>query len=186
VSAPLVTDPERHEIHDRRAKGESIRQIAKGTGWGRTTISRVLAEPLPAPAALPDHMQPESLATDLGPGPSASDPAIEQVRFLLSTCRAQLDQAQRLGDRSSAARLTRDAAYLTNTLSKLERLESADEDVFRISRSEVAAIDEQMRDRIAAILARPLHCAQCARALSVNMAMGGEQHVDPNASARAR
>lgn len=186
MSAPLVTDPERHEIHERRAKGESIRQIAKATGWGRTTISRVLAEALPAPTALPDHMQPESLATEIGPGPSASDPAIDQVRFLLSTCRAQLDQAQRLGDRSSAARLTRDAAYLTNTLSKLERIESADEDVFRISRAEIKAIDEQMRERMAAILSRPLLCAHCSCALSVSWGTGGEPHTDPNATARAR
>jgi hypothetical protein len=94
--------------------------------------------------------------------------------------------AEAAGNFASAQRDSRDAAAMAVVLARLTRSEAEDRDVMRISRSEVTTIEESLQDRWAAILSRPLLCAECSRALSVSWGTAGEVHVDPNVSAKAR
>ncbi len=169
-------------MHALAKAGMSQRDIAKRTGWSRPTVAAILKEP--DPASVPDHMAPAVIETD---APPSDAPALDQVRWLVSQARAGLESALSVGDRLSAARYTRDCGYLLNALQRLERTAAAEGNiVWHATKAEVAEIEESLRERISAILSRPLLCAECSRALSVSWGTGGETHADPNVNARAR
>lgn len=174
-----MTSADESKIRDLAAAGVSMREIARQVGYSRTTVAKVLAKP-----EIPAHMQPPA-----APDPSTfatETPAIDTVRELLRDARSQVATASAVGDSQLAQRHTRNAAALASVLARLERVEATDSDVLRISRAEIKEIDESLRERIAAIVSRPLLCEHCSRELSVSWGTGGETHADPNVNARAR
>ena len=141
-----------------------------------------------APSIAPalDHMAP--------PAPPA--PAISIGTDLASDTRALVNDMLRravdyeaAGNMTAAQRQRRDAATIMPVLARLEREHREDSDVVRISRAEAKAIDDNLRERIAATLNRPILCAHCSRALSVRWGTEGlaePDDRDPGAAAKAR
>jgi hypothetical protein len=62
----------------------------------------------------------------------------------------------------------RDAASnLAPLLARLEKLHGEDADYIKIHRVDVARKNQEMADRLRAILSRPLQCTTCSRELSI-------------------
>lgn len=144
------------------------------------------APSIEAPAPLPDHMAP----------PTPPPEAVEVGHDLVGTVRAMLTRtltrsaaAEGAGNYTAAQRDSRDAAALVTVLARLTRSEAEESEVLRISRSEIADLEHSMRERVAAILNRPLLCAHCSRELSVawgTEGLAGASDVDPGAAVKAR
>ena len=175
-----MTTEEKRRIHELAAEGLSARAIARVVGSTHPTISKVLAEP--APVDQP-HMAPPPLP------PEAQDdgaPALQVVRELLAEARRQFAISTSQGDSGAAQRYARTASGLMPVLARLEREDRDDDGAVRISRDDAAEIEESLRERWTQLLSRPLLCAKCSSELQCELATGGEQHEDPNATARAR
>jgi hypothetical protein len=159
--------------------------VSEGTvrQWIKRTKAAPTAPPPPAPARrIPAHMAPP-------PPVEAVEVGHDQVaglRAMMNRALKRSAEAEAAGNFASAQRDSRDAAQMAVVLARLTRSEAEDRDVLRISRSEVAALEETLRERFAAILSRPLLCAKCSHDLSVEWGTGGETHADPNATAKAR
>ena len=177
-----MTADERRRIHALAAEGLSARAIARAVSSSHPTIAKVLAEPAPPPAIDPEHMRPPITPE----APDDGAPALQVVRELLAEARHQFAISTSLGDSGAAQRYARTAAGLTPVLARLEREFREDDGSIRVTAADIAAANERLNERLAAICARPLHCAECSRALSVSWGMGDEQHQDPNVNARAR
>lgn len=172
------------------AAGVSLAEAARTAGVSegavRQWIKKAKAKPsAPPPAGLPsipDHMAPPPPAEAVEVGHDM----VAGVRAMMNRALLRSAAAEAAGNYTSAQRDSRDAAQMATVLARLTRSEAEDRDILRISRSEVASIEEQLRERIAAILSRPMLCAECSRALSVTFGTGGETHQDPNVTAKAR
>lgn len=175
------------------AAGVSLREAARTAGVTegavRKWIKRAKDAPPPVPPAVPtapppvpDHMAPPAPVEAVEVGHDM----VAGVRAMMNRALARSAAAEAAGNFASAQRDSRDASAMAIVLARLTRSEAEDKDILRISRSEVTTIEESLQDRWAALLARPLHCAQCARELSISWGMAGEKHVDPNVTAKAR
>ncbi len=169
-----LPDPEivtqAHELH---AVGCPLSEIAGTLGVTKTTVSRWLKQPraeAPAPApSIPSHMAP--------PAPPA--PALEVTEDTVGTLRAMLNRtlkrsadAEASGNHTAAQREGRDAAMLMTVLARESGKAAEEGDMTKITRSEVAKIEDSLRERIASICTRPLLCSACSRALSVAWGAG--------------
>lgn len=169
-----MTDPQKAEIRRLAAEGQSHRKIAEKVGVSHVTVGKVLKEPLPN--ALSQHLRNRPPAT---PPPEASEepaddaPALVQVRYLVSEAREQIRKANAIGDSQLAQRQVRNAAYLSNVLARLEKVEAADSDLLRFSKREIDQAMASLLERVRAVCDRPLLCAECSRQLSVDLGTAG-------------
>lgn len=122
----------------------------------------------PAPADLPAHMAPPPAVAALVVG----EDLIASTRAMVNRMLTRSAASESAGSYASAQRDSRDAANLMIVLARLEKLGADDADVVRVTRADVAKIEESLKERIAAICNRPLLCAECSRALSVRWGTG--------------
>lgn len=168
---------------------DAARTAGVSEGAVRQWIKRSKSAPLPpaavipsAPPPIPDHMAPPPPVDAVEVGHDM----VTGVRAMMNRALQRSAAAEAAGNYASAQRDSRDAAAMAVVLARLTRSEAEDRDVLRISRAEVAQIEEGLRERIAAVLSRPLLCEDCSRALSVSWGTGGVAHEDPNVTAKAR
>lgn len=114
-----------------------------------------------------------------GPEPD-DEPDDEPEGDTLATLRSMLRRTLRLaresqavGNHTAAQRAMRDAGGLTNTIARLERAAAQESDVLRISRAQIDEAIAGVYARVETMLHRPLHCAKCARELSVEWGTAG-------------
>lgn len=175
------------------AAGVSISEAARTAGVTegavRQWIKKAKVAPAPSsapsappPAPIPDHMAPPAPVEAVEVGHDM----VAGVRAMMNRALQRSAAAEAAGNYAAAQRDSRDASAMAIVLARLTRSEAEDKDILRISRSEVSAIEDSLRDRISAILSRPLLCAECSRALSISWGTGGVTHEDPNVTAKAR
>jgi hypothetical protein len=160
-----MTAAQEIQIRQLAAEGLSQRAIGRRVRLSHVTVAKALARPPAAPSSVAAGLErPPPLAAPPAP---AGDPAIDQVRQLLAESREQIDHARASGDTQLGQRATRNSAALASVLARLEKVESADSDLLKITRTEIDATYRGLQERVKAIVSRPLFCAGCSRALSV-------------------
>lgn len=152
--------------------GMSIRDAATQHGVPKSTVGR-WAKLLEADAPEPTPILPAPKAPSPEDPPDASTDALTATRTLHRQTISLAEEARRVGNVGAAQRAMRDAAALVTVIARLEKAERQDGDVLRISRAEIVAAQIRQRERLRALLERPLLCAHCGRALSVDWGEGG-------------
>lgn len=156
------------------ASGASTRDVAAMAGVSYMTISRwakaagvAPANPAPPPRAhRPTKSEPP---TPVAP-PPADMPTIDRVRSTITKLHAVADAAAAVGNHKAAQQSHRDAGAQMLLLARLEKLETKDSDVIRVSRADVSDAMSSVRARVQAMAARPLLCAHCSKELSIALA----------------
>jgi hypothetical protein len=123
-------------------------------------------------------------APDATEVPTLSDNSLERARAMQAELYSNANEAKAVGNYSAAQRSMRDAVGLAPIIARLEKAESGDADVLRVSRAEIDAAMASHRSKTAALLARPLLCAHCGRALSLEWA-SKDTGLETDASAAA-
>jgi hypothetical protein len=90
------------------------------------------------------------------------------VRTQLKDALARAHQAFATGDTAVAARYSKQATELSTTLARLEKAENENKDSIVITPTELADAEHKLRERIRAVLERPLLCAHCSRQVSLD------------------
>lgn len=93
---------------------------------------------------------------------------IDLVRTQLKDALGRAHQAFVTGDTAVAARYSKQATELSTTLARLEKASNENKDAIVISPAELADAEHKLRDRVRAILERPLLCAHCSRLVSLD------------------
>lgn len=155
------------------------------------------AKAAPKPAARPSEAPPQASAlaaslsaraasdpepADVAAADAADDAELPELddNDLLASARAlyrwmlrEAQRMQRLGNARGATTTINSAAKtLMPMLARLEKIQQEQSSVIRVSREEVERGMALMRERFAAILDRPLHCAECSRRLSATIGLG--------------
>ena len=156
--------------HELSRAGTSNAEIGEILGVTEAAIRRWLKRPAPSPSSAPPpaHMPPPAAVSV---APLASDP-IELVRQLICEQHAAIQADRQSGNMRGAASNAATLERLVKSLKQLEQANTADADVLKVSRADVARVREDLRGRVTAICNRPLLCSECARALSVRWGTG--------------
>lgn len=99
------------------------------------------------------------------PMPDGSDPEA-LIRRLVQDSSASAERARRLGDSVVAAREAKNLTVLSAQLAAAQRNKAASRDVLTFTRAELEQGMRSVREKVAAIVQRPLQCAGCARELA--------------------
>lgn len=174
------------ELGISRSKVARYDRSAKRIG---ASVPAAAAPPVPAPcAAVEPSVQPADLKI---PGDSATHAPAERaaqtseaappvadsdtLRVLVELQREQIRlmrESREVGNLSAAQKFGRDAAGLSNTIARMQKLGQEDADILRISRADIAAARLSFEEKLRALADRPLLCAHCGRALSVEWGEG--------------
>lgn len=178
------------------AKGRGSREVAKeaeGMGypvahmtvvrWAKKAQEGQAAPSKPASATPPNPLA-QALAEKrerAAAQAAAQPPALEiDATDTLGTLRAlaadmlRQASAEKLSNPKLSATLTRSASDVMNTIARVEKTTAEASDLIRFSRKELHDGAVAALERFKAICERPLHCARCARELSVEW---GEAHA---------
>jgi len=115
---------------------------------------RMQSAPPPAPTLPPAPPLPE--------GDEPLD-AVGYVRAQIEYTRRLGEQARAEGNMTLAQRCGRDVGNLMPVLARLERMAKDDETTLHVSRAEVNAAIQSVRDQYTAICDRPLLCEECGQ-----------------------
>lgn len=207
MPAPVPPDPDAVAFAaERRKAGLSLPAIAeemKAIGHPVTamTISRWLADPSApkeprGPRRKAAAQRPRQALSDRKPPsspPGAPDTApddalgstLDTLRRMLASTLKEAESARVLNPKLSQ-QLGRDAANMANTIARLEKGAEDDSDVLRVTRKEIDEAAAGLLERIQAMCSRgPLRCAECNRALSVDLGTGGKGGSEPGRAAPA-
>lgn len=130
--------------------------------WVDEAKKRPPDEPEPAPAPTPDP--------DPTPGPPAGANTLEMTRWMRDDLLRLAREARTAGNYTAAQGFASQAVKLSHVIPRLEKSEAVDGDSVRYSRAEIDDAMRTVRERWAALLARPLLCHDCGRKLSASFA----------------
>lgn len=103
------------------------------------------------------------------------------LRRQLKDSAERAERARRLGDSVVAAREAKNMAELSAQLGRAQKNKAALKDVLTFTRAELEGGMRSVREKVAAIVQRPLQCAGCARELAA--ALTGVDLTPPVAEA---
>lgn len=158
--------------------GRSLSWVKRVDADNRVATMRRKGIGRPRKPAPPDDA--DDAAAD-PPAPPEDGSALGTLRAVVATLREALADAQRNGDVRSAQHTARTLSTALPNLARLERTAQDDSDTIRISRAELTAARARYRERVAAVVARPLTCARCGAALRAELA-GVELQPEPPAA----
>ncbi len=169
--------------------GGSFREVAAAVGVSQTTIARWAkdADPAELPARLggtaavaPEIA--ERAAKIVGRIEPATIPAVEalpddasallRVRAILAEADRALQRGRASGDLQLIQRATRDSAMMLPVLARLEAQAAESGDVLHVTHASIEEAMAGVEKRVAALLDRPLLCAECGRALAIKIGKG--------------
>lgn len=161
--------------------GRANTDIARELGLPESTVRvwRKAAEAVP-------HVGPErvrrpmpALAQVAGPAPPPPEPEPDEgvpldltdlegtfARFIMSA-EQNATRAARDGNHTAAQRGMRDAANMAMALARLTRERRRGEEQLVITREELEKTERTLRERVRALLERPLVCARCSREIAI-------------------
>lgn len=171
-------------------QGMLLIDVARETGVSLDTVRRTVESDRKARAKEPQAAAPSALAASLSAraaGDPVTEPAQDEAELpelddndLLASARAlyrwMLREAQKMqavgNARGATTTINSAAKSIMPMLARLEKIQQEQSSVIRVSREEVDRGMALMRERFAAILDRPLHCAECSRRLSATIGLG--------------
>jgi transposase-like protein len=166
MKPPRITPEQRAQVGVLARAGASIREIATQVGVSRSTAHKIVSQIGKAEAAL--TVPSASSAQPAG----AADTTLEFVRAEMRRCQALSDAASAAGNFGAAQRAARDAAQFATIVVRLER--DAPAAFHSFSEEQLRAAEESVERKIAEVGHRPLLCAHCNRALSLQWADTGD------------
>ncbi len=148
--------------------GSTLVQAAEAVGVSPATVMRWEREAPPAPprAAAAPPAEPET------PGGRVD---IDEFRKMMRDGMRASEEAKANGNMREAIALANMAAKMAPVIQRAEAAIGADPDALRFTRSELARAEASILDRAKKICDRPLLCAGCSRALSVEWGSGTSQ-----------
>lgn len=159
--------------------GESARDVSRRLAEtldirvSHVAISRWVKEAATAPAvpalAPAPPAQPETNADDV---PPENADTLTLTRWMRDAAIRDAGRAKAVGHYGPAAQFMKRAADLAPTIARLEKASRESGDLIRVSRADVEKTMGGIREKVAALLDRPLLCAHCGRALSVAIGHG--------------
>lgn len=165
---PDATLEQRAAAVDMVRRGASVDDVASAIGYSTGAVrSWLLADRRAAPAQPPPA---EDDPADDVPEFDPHAPAIDVLRATVAALQRAHAIAARTGDVRAAQHVARTLSSAVPQLARLERMAQDDGDVIRISRAELAEAAAAYRQRVAAIVARPLTCARCGAVLRAEVA----------------
>lgn len=99
---------------------------------------------------------------------------LEQVKDLMQQSLRQSAEHSKIGRAADAQRFGRIAAVLVPVIARLERDAKTSEHTLHIPRHEITERRAKVRQRLRALVSRPLLCSACGRKLSVKWGTGKE------------
>lgn len=165
---------------DQVRRGLRMVEVAETAGVSTATIARWIRR-YGEPGLVPRTARPEALEEErarlaaLEEAPPVADelddgaPAIEIARQLIRDTRQRYADAVRAGDTRRASQYSSHLTAQLTKLAALERRSEDDDDVMRIRIADIEAAMGEHRRAVQAILARPLHCAECGRRLTAQI-----------------
>ena len=181
-------------VFDTLKTGASVRDVAEGAGITESCVKQwVKRYGKGDPALSPRTTIPAALAaraaarTEGAPAPAEGAPpsvfaslpadasALERNRAMQAEQLRLADEAFAVGNYSAAQRAMRDASNLSLVIARIEREQRSDDDMLHISRADIATARDAYRERVRALLARPLLCAHCSRELSIAWVSGDSE-----------
>lgn len=166
-------------------KGRTLDELAEAADVDARTVARWVREAA-APVAPPIAPAPEAEAPAENAPPDEDeefdpDDSLAFNRAIRKRMLREARSASAVGNHTAAQRFLRDAAGVANTIARLERDQRANADTLHVTRAEIDKAIEKVEERVKAIASRPLLCAQCSRALSIEMATDekGEDENEP-------
>lgn len=124
---------------------------------------------LAAPPA-PTHDEP---APDVPPEPTGD--TLADLRALYASLRKTAEAAAKVGNHGAAQRALRDAAALSNTITRLERSVRADELAVHVTQAEIEDARIAWRARVKALLEQPATCSECGARLREGWTKGDDE-----------
>jgi transposase-like protein len=181
------TDAEKAEALARVARGDQITAIAESYGiTPKTLLNWRKAPAVPATPSVadraramvppPDDSEDEGL--DLDDGADEDQSSLDLLRRLSNQTQRRLRAAEAAGNHTVVQRMGRDLASMANTIARLERLEHADREVIPLTREQLIEAKSRVISLVTALASRPLHCADCARKLSVSWGREGRAQIE--------
>jgi transcriptional regulator with XRE-family HTH domain len=165
-----------------RRAGVSLRDVARVAGVSPTTVMRweasaAAAPPAPAPDVMARAKALVAGAPAPDPEPDADpappeDDALAYARWQRRRILREGERAALAGNHAANQKAQRDAVAMSTLIARLEKASENDADVIRVTRGEVDQAMAGVREKVRAVLDRPLLCAACSRALNVDIAEG--------------
>lgn len=171
--ARRTVDPAMRElaVHLVTVENYTLRDAAEQCGVSHVTVERwVKASPVVREAAAARDAEAEAPGDTEPELPIAAGgefDTIPELKTMLSSFLRSAREARLEGKHREAAALSGHAARLAPTIARLEAAANTDPGAIRISPEERAAAEARVHEMIAAAAARPLLCAHCSRALSL-------------------
>jgi len=178
------------------AAGCSYRDAAETLGVTAPTIQRWVKGPAPKPPAppsvaparasepppeaptIPVHMAPVVPPVPVNVKPLDLTDGRAIVRQLIAEQHAAIQADRAAGNMRGASGNAATLERLVKSLKQMEQGAAEDSSAIKIARSDITAIKDNLRERVAAICNRPLLCAGCSRALSVFWGTGTKPASD--------
>lgn len=142
------------------ASGQSIREASAAHGVPKSTVDRWAKaereeEGVAPVAALPPVVAVASMST------------LEALRATQAEMLALSSESKKVGNMTAAQRALKTVADLSTVIARVERTTKDDADVLTISRADIDVAVRAQRDRMRAVLSRPLCCAKCGREMAI-------------------
>ena len=169
-----ATTPEQIvRVRELAATGMSARAIGRDVGLSHVTVSKLLRadsrKPPQGEAAVPADKTAE---------PTPDESHLDFARRCMRESQAIARAARAAGNFAAAQKASRDTAQYAAIVARLERTAIAEADLLRFSRAQIDEAMAALVDRVAAMCDRPLLCASCSRALSVEWGTSGRNSGD--------
>jgi DNA invertase Pin-like site-specific DNA recombinase len=179
--------PKKVDTKDRRAaiaavdSGTPRRDVATKYGVSEMTIGRWVKERdrggartiADRVAAMPEiKVSIDELPSDVDPSDT-----LGFLKQMVTDTQRRIRLSERQGNLAAAQKMGRDLGGLLNTVARVERLERSEEELIRITREQLVEAKASVLAKVHALADRPLHCAECARKLSVRWGREGRANV---------
>ena len=177
-----LTDEKREEIARLCRAGLPLREIAARVGCSHVTVAkwieRAAAAEKAAPEAAPRYAGLERDEPEPSPAPAPVPPlddvpldaSIDYVRRALRESFENAKTSRETGNTNGAQKSLRDVAMLSAIAARLEKQQKEGVETHSMTKDEIDAQREKIRERVAAYQARGLRCADCGRALAASWA----------------
>jgi transposase-like protein len=150
-------------VLDALENGSSQADVAAAAGVPASTVQRWAKQ----------YARPPKRRRKAAPEPPPSDDDGDSLAVSRAMRKAMIRSAklaEEVGNYAAAQRFMRDASAMQITIARQEKASQNDRDVLKVPRSEIDGAIDAARERVKALLARPLLCEHCGHALSVRWA----------------
>jgi hypothetical protein len=150
--------------------GLDLRAAGVQAGVSHQTVARWVKDAKASPALVPAPPDPAPAPPDLAD--DLPEDLVALLKMLIKEGRGAAAAARHAGNHAAVQSFLSNVTKLSTVLSREEKRAGESADHVRYSRAEIEAAQKSAGAKLAAYLDRPLLCASCGRALSVDWGHG--------------